>query len=278
MHARALESKDRGEALRTYRELVNRHPEFAETHYRLARLLEESGAWDEARDHYVLARELDGMPLRCPELLRKVYREVAAGHPAVVLVDGPKVLEAKSRHGLIGDQFFHDAQHPNLHGYAALAEDLLKQLGARRAFSWPADQPVPAVDPESCARHFKIGPEQWAQIASRDVWFYRAAAFIRYDPQFRNERASEYLRAAAEIRAGRVPGRRRSAGLGHGAEASRVAHDSRDANVRAVAAIVAETSSVCAACDDRSAADGVRRGCRRRYVARPDEVGDGVGR
>ena len=109
------------------------------------------------------------MPLRCPELLRKVYREVAAGHPAVVLVDGPKVLEAKSRHGLIGDQFFHDAQHPNLHGYVALAEDLVKQLGARRAFSWPADQPVPAVDPESCARHFKIGPEQWADRVARRV-------------------------------------------------------------------------------------------------------------
>ena len=205
VHARALEAKDRGEALRTYRVLVNRHPEFAETHYRLARLLEESGVWSEARDHYALARELDGMPLRCPELLRQVYRDVAAVHPSVVLVDGPKVLEAKSRHGLIDNQFFHDAQHPNLHGYAALAEDLMKQLGARRAFSWPANQPVPVVDPESCARHFGMGPEQWAQIASRDVWFYRAAAFIRYDPQFRSERASEYLRAAALIRAGRAP-------------------------------------------------------------------------
>ena len=69
MHARALEAKDRSEAVRIYRDLVKRHPEFAETHYRLARLLEQTGDWDEARDHYVQARELDGMPLRCPEPL-----------------------------------------------------------------------------------------------------------------------------------------------------------------------------------------------------------------
>ena len=43
-HARALEAKDRLGAVRNYRELVTRHPEFAETHYRLARLLEQSGA------------------------------------------------------------------------------------------------------------------------------------------------------------------------------------------------------------------------------------------
>ena len=44
VHARALEAKDPAEARRIYRELVKRHPEFAETHYRLARLLEQTGA------------------------------------------------------------------------------------------------------------------------------------------------------------------------------------------------------------------------------------------
>jgi tetratricopeptide (TPR) repeat protein len=204
-HARALEAKDPAEARRIYHDLVKRHPEFAETHYRLARLLEQDGRWDEARDHYVKAREADGMPLRCPEPLRRVYREIAARHPSVLLVDGPKVLEARSRHGIVDDQFFHDAQHPNLQGYAALAEDLMIQLGERGAFSWPAGQPVPVVDPESCGRHFGIEAAHWAEVASREVRFFRAAAYIRYDPQFRNERASQYLRAAAAIRAGRAP-------------------------------------------------------------------------
>jgi hypothetical protein len=205
MHARAIEAKNPAQALRIYRELVTHHPEFAETQFRLARLLEQTAQWDESRDHYAKARECDGMPLRCPELLRHAYRTVAARHRSVVLIDGPRVLEAKSRHGIVGSQFFHDAQHPNLHGYVALAEDLLKQLGQRRAFSWPPGKPVPPVDPEACARHFGIDAARWAEVATRDEWFFRVGAYIRYDPQFRNERSSEYLRAAAAIKAGTAP-------------------------------------------------------------------------
>ena len=204
-HARALEAKDPAASQRIYRELVSRHPEFAETHYRLARLLEQTGLWDEAREHYIKAREHDGLPLRCLEPLRQAYKSVAARHTSVVLVDGPNVLEAGSRHGILDDRFFHDAQHPNLRGYAALAEDLMSQLAGRRAFSWPAGMPVPVVTAEMCARHFGIDATRWAEVASRDLGFFRAAAYVRYDPKFRNGRASEYRRAAAALRAGRTP-------------------------------------------------------------------------
>jgi tetratricopeptide (TPR) repeat protein len=205
MHARALEAKDRSEAVRIYRDLVKRHPEFAETHYRLARLLEQTGAWGEARDHYVQARELDAMPMRCPEPLRQAYRLVADKHPSVVLVDGPRVLEAKSWHGFTDGRLFHDAQHPNLQGYVALAEDLLIQLHARHAFGWPDERPVPAIDAEACARHFDLSAARWAEVCKRDQGFFRASVYIRFDPKLRNERAAEYLRAADAIRAGRSP-------------------------------------------------------------------------
>ena len=235
IHARALEAKDKGEARRIYADLVKRHPEFAETHYRLARLLEQSALWNEARDHYVQARELDGMPLRCPEPLRQVYQKVAARHPSVILVDGPKVLEARSRHGIVGFQFFHDAQHPNLHGYVALAEDVMNQLGKRRALGWPEGTAVPVVDAEVCARHFGMSPARWALVASRDEWFFCASAYIRYDPQYRNKVASEYLRAAAAIRAGCDPASAGHAGLGHAAAALVIAPDSIRSHSAAVA-------------------------------------------
>ncbi len=204
-HARAVEENEPALARQLYRELAKRRPEFAETHYRLARLLEQIGLWDEARDHYIKAREHDGLPLRCPEPLRQAYRDVAARHRSVVLVDGPKVLEARSRHGIVDGRFFHDAQHPNLAGYVALAEDLMNQLHERGAFSWPAGIPVPVVNAEICARHFGIDGRRWAVIASRDLGFFRAAAYIRFDPKYRNERAAEYRRAAAALRAGCAP-------------------------------------------------------------------------
>jgi tetratricopeptide (TPR) repeat protein len=204
-NARALEVTDRTGALRTYRELVQRHPEFAETHYRLGRLLEQSGDWAEARDHYIQARELDGMPLRCPETLRQAYQIVAASHPSVLLVDGPKVLEARSRHGFTDGGLFHDAQHPNLEGYVALAENLMTQLRARSAFGWPDEKPVPMLDALSCARHFDLNAARWAEVCERDCGFFRAAAFIRFEPGFRIELSEQYRRAGDSIKKGNPP-------------------------------------------------------------------------
>ncbi len=153
---RTLETKDRAQAINRYRELTASHPEFAETHFRLARLLEETGLWEEARTHYVAARETDAMPLRCPEPFRDAYRSVAARHPTAMLIDGPGIFAAKSRHGIVDDRFFHDAQHPNLRGYAYLAEEILHQLAARDALQWPAGAIVPVVDLEACSAHFEL--------------------------------------------------------------------------------------------------------------------------
>jgi hypothetical protein len=204
--ARALGDKDPALAIRKQRELVREHPEFAETHYRLARLLEQAGAWDKARNHYIEARECDALPIRCPEPLRRAFREMASRRPEVILVDGPKVLEAKSRHGILDDQFFHDAQHPNLRGYAALAEDLLKQLGARRAFGWPAETPIPVVDVEGCLRHFHLDAARWEESCGRSRAFFHATAYIRFSPKLRKEREAAYTRAELALREGRRPG------------------------------------------------------------------------
>jgi hypothetical protein len=210
--ARALERKDRAAAVGIYHELVQRHPEFAETHFRLARLLEQTGSWDEARRHYVEGRERDAMPLRCSEQFRQAFREVAARHPSVLLVDGPRVLEAQSQHGILDSYLFHDAQHPNIHGYAALAQDILAQLGSRRAFGWPSSVPIPVVDATACARHFHIDSRRWIEICRREVWFFGVTAYIRYDPRFRNECAAAYERAAESLAAGREPANSRIPG------------------------------------------------------------------
>jgi hypothetical protein len=87
------------------------------------------------------------------------------------------VLDADHR----GD-LFHDGQHPTLDGYVAIAQDLLEQLRARRAFGWPESTPVPRVDPVECALQFKLDAQQWARICRRSADFYGRIAYIRYDP------------------------------------------------------------------------------------------------
>src|SRR5262249_25525147 len=148
-------------AISRYRELLDRQPGFAETHYRLGVLLARGGAWDEAYRHFVSARDLDGLPMRCPSPFQQAYRDVAAGHRAgTVLVDGQALFHAIGPHGLLTDDLFYDAMHPSLRGHIALAQAILEALHARRAFGWPTDAPAPRVDPAECAAHFHPPPEE----------------------------------------------------------------------------------------------------------------------
>ena len=154
------------------------------------------------------------MPLRCPEAFRQAYRDVAARHPSVVLVDSARVLEPLSPHGILDDHMYHDAQHPTLLGYIALAQDLLRQLRERHAFG-SVPTPVPTIDPAECARHFGLEREQWVRVCERSAWFYRVTAYIRYDPRSRKEREEAY-------QAGRQ--------AGQGGSVSRAGRDHRPGN------------------------------------------------
>lgn len=201
----ALTLKDRDAEQTRLEELVKHHPCFAETHYQLAKLLEKRGLWSEAKRHFELAREDDGLPLRCPEDFRQAYYTTASHHPRMILIDGPKALEKASRHGILGDQFFHDAQHPNLRGYAVLAQAVLDRLAARGALHWPAGVKPPKVDALACARHFHIDAPRWAEICRRESWFYGVTASIRHDPSLRNRKDARYTKAQQAIHDGADP-------------------------------------------------------------------------
>ena len=209
-----LEATDPEGARAAYSALIRIAPGFAESHYRLARLLGQAGEWDEAREHYIQARERDAMPLRCPEAFRQAYRDVAAQHPSVVLVDSARVLEPLSPHGILDNHMYHDAQHPTLLGYIALAQDLLKQLRERQAFG-SVTTPVPTIDPTECARHFGLEREQWVRVCERSAWFWRVTSYIRYDPRSRKEREEAYMRAARTGQVGSVSRARRDHRPGH---------------------------------------------------------------
>lgn len=199
--ARFLELTDPARALAAYRALLVREPGFAEAHYRLARLLDAAGDSDQARHHYIQARDLDGLPMRCPSDFQAAYRAVAARHD-VVLIDGPAVLAALTPRGILDDHVFHDAQHPNLRGYVALARAVLNRLHARRAFDWPDGRTAPGITPADCAAHFGLGPRAWSAVCTRTAIFFEGTAYIRYEPSGSLEKARRYHIEARRIAAG----------------------------------------------------------------------------
>jgi lysophospholipase L1-like esterase len=201
LDARRLEDQEPKRALVRYRNLLERQPGFAEAHYRLGRLLEYAGAWDEAYEHYVAARDCDGHPMRCVSKFQQAYRDVAAKHNCV-LIDGQALFHAMGPHGLLNDHLFHDGVHPSLGGQIALAQAILEGLRARHAFGWTAVAPVPSIDPAQCAAHFGLTHTDLSTVALCASGFYGAVAILRYDPSQRHAKARAYTDAARRIAAG----------------------------------------------------------------------------
>jgi len=199
---REAELDDTEASIAAYRRLVKQHPEFAETHYRLARLLAATGAWDEARRHFILARDLDGLPLRCPTDFREAYRSVARRYRAV-LIDGPEVLSRMSPHGILDDHLFHDGQHVNLLGIVALSNEVLEQLQQHRAFGWPESMPAPHIELETCARHFELDAQKWAKVLEQAATFYARTAYVRFDPSERLRFSDQNHQASLDFATGR---------------------------------------------------------------------------
>ena len=63
---RSFEEGNPPSAIAAYRKILAVQPVHAQTHHRLARLLESEGSFAQADRHYILARDLDGLPMRAP--------------------------------------------------------------------------------------------------------------------------------------------------------------------------------------------------------------------
>jgi hypothetical protein len=200
--AREDESRNRLAAETAYLRLLEEQPRFAEGHFRLARMLEHDGRWDDAYQHYVAARDLDGMPFRLPSDYQQIYKDVGVEHPRATLIDGPAEFHAKAENGIVDDAFFADGLQPSLNGYTVLAQAILTKMQERRMFGWSADTPRPIVTPLACATHFQMNEARWQVVCNYTAWFYGRTAYLRYKPSERLAKEAKYGKAALELKAG----------------------------------------------------------------------------
>jgi lysophospholipase L1-like esterase len=200
--ARAREEADPAGSIAAYRVLIERQPGFAESHFRLARLLEAAGRYEEAYLHYIEARDLDGHPLRCLSSFQNVYREMANKFEAI-LIDGQAVFHSRHPHGMLDDYLFNDGFHPSLEGHVALAEAVLAALKARGAFGWPETTPTPRIDLTECAAHFDVGAATWKHVCYFARSFYDLTAPLRHDSTERQVKRERYLKGMSLLEAGK---------------------------------------------------------------------------
>ncbi len=202
--ARQTEDSDQARAVEMYRKLLARQPGFAETHYRLGVLLSRARAWDEAYQHFVAARDLDGFPMRCVTAFQETYREVAAQYQCILL-DGQSLFRAIGHHGLLDDHIFHDAMHPSFVGQVALAQNILDALYARQAFGWSAGRLPSEINLADCAAHFGFEVKDWKTLCEKGAMFYYATIPMRFDRTYRQAKFEAFEAGARRIAAGEPP-------------------------------------------------------------------------
>ncbi len=204
LEARGVEAANPALGQALYRGILDRHPGFAEAHYRLGRLLQHAGLIDEARRHFSEALENDGLPNRCQRAFREVYRRVATRHPDCILIDGRNELMAASPNGLLDDHVLEDTHHPNLKGQVALASAVLRQLRSRQRLGDAAQIDLP-LDMAVCLEQFQMDAAWLATACVRTSVHYERVSGYRYDPTERLEKSRRYAEAARRLRAGAAP-------------------------------------------------------------------------
>jgi len=128
----------------------------ASLYYRAGHCEEALGDFAAAREDYWTAVDLDprtsfGRATRPQnDLLRRLAREYR-----IPLVDAVEIFEARSPHGLLGNELFMDGQHPSIEGYRLLADAYARILTDR--FNQPIANPL--RDEREVAAAVGFGPE-----------------------------------------------------------------------------------------------------------------------
>jgi tetratricopeptide (TPR) repeat protein len=116
-------------AIEKYREAARVDGSFAELHYRLAECYTAMGQLDEARQHYVQARDCDALQFRADSRINEMICGVASGREAegILLVDTDRALgKSELAQGrLPGNDLFYDHVHFNFEGDYQVAKNLL---------------------------------------------------------------------------------------------------------------------------------------------------------
>ncbi len=123
--------------LASFERAVARDPEHAETHFGYARALEATGRIAAARASYSQARDLDYNPFRALSCFNLAIRRIAAGSPAVTLIDLEAAFDRASDRGSAGFDLFLDYVHPNRRGNEVVATTVFKALVNDPAFPAP---------------------------------------------------------------------------------------------------------------------------------------------
>ncbi|HDP99026.1 MAG TPA: hypothetical protein ENN22_07585 [bacterium] len=118
----------------------------AMVYYLRARCLENLNRIEDASQSYTLAKDLDGLRFRAPEVLNDILKKVSIAETTVFL-PLKEIFERSSENQIIGSELIIDHLHPNLMGYFLMGKSFFIYL--RQYFPWRPDEVFGEQQPDS---------------------------------------------------------------------------------------------------------------------------------
>ncbi len=124
------EGADYAQALQWYAKAAEIDDRFADLQFRMGRCSWQMGDYNQARNMYIMARELDTLRFRADRQINQTIRNIASdrANEGVYLVDALEIFQNNSPHETPGHELFYEHVHMNFTGNYLLASEICRQV------------------------------------------------------------------------------------------------------------------------------------------------------
>ncbi len=190
-----LRTGEYGEAADAVTTGFSLYPEDAMLYFLRGRVQLARGAFDDARESFLLARDLDPFPWRATQS-NPIVRRVASGTPGVHLVDLDRVYEEHAEHGLVGNDLLLDNAHATPLGDSLTAKAIMQTMAGMGFLP-----PSPKVQEDCCPVGAFLADVGYTKPKSplRLRAFLDTATFVMKTPFLNYEASRKYLLEAMKV-------------------------------------------------------------------------------
>ncbi|OQX95215.1 hypothetical protein B6I21_06565 [candidate division KSB1 bacterium 4572_119] len=143
---RLLAQKEFDMALKEIQQAARIDSQSAQFHFLKARCLEGLGKINQARENYIMGKDLDGLRFRAPEVLNQVLKDLAKQNQ-LNFVPLIKIFESASPKKIIGNSLMTDHLHPNVSGYFLMGKSFFHSI--QQNYRWRKNEQFGSCDSDS---------------------------------------------------------------------------------------------------------------------------------
>ena len=125
---KALNNNDFSGAYQYLSQAEKQYNNSAFCNYYLGKVCFSRGDFEQARQYFLKAQDLDGLRFRAPEEFNTIITKLCLRYPNTHLVDTKGAFESYADHRIIGNELILDHVHPDLKGYAIMSDAFYNEL------------------------------------------------------------------------------------------------------------------------------------------------------